>query len=530
MLNNIICNHVGYKTSAPKRFFISVGDTECDTFEVIGIFDTKHVKCYEGKLVPRIGHKGEKYLEGRFDDLTKEGDYYITVGALKSRCFVIYDKAYSNAIRIMLSYFTYQRCGDPLGWGESCHTDDGYLHETGEHIDLFGGYHQSCDLRKSPSGISIGVYGMIRSAMLDNTTWGKILFRDEIIHACDFYVKAIADNGVMYNTLNYPFGWDAREFFKSPPPASGQWNATRCLALASSLIPDRSEEYLKAALRSYAYLTSEERDPAPYRHPAEVPQGMDGEHFFTKIYKNSTADKAYRVCCSADLYRVTGDEKYLDEVKKAEEIDELKLFVTCCSSSYAWAPAGIFAFIDAYELLGICKDKIENIAELVAKHSGEDIWERSIRLYDDDALDQPTSTWDVKAGASLRTTLKNLKSLNEYLEYYYIFSAKYAPGVDTLISIFMHKAARLLNNRRYGELAQFSADYLLGCNPMDASHVECVGYNQPERGVFGQFFPSTPQIPGGIGIGFTCEDRRHEYDMPCVGNAMWLLSEIGVKS
>ncbi len=526
MLNPIICNHIGFPTNAPKSFFISASDAETDTFEVIGIFDTLHTKCFNGKMLRRTGVNGEEYFEGRFDDLTKEGDYYITVGSKRGRCFVIYDKAYSNSIRIMLSYFTYQRCGDPLGWGESCHLDDGHLHETGERVDLTGGYHQSCDLRKSTSGISIGVYGMIRSAMLDDTTWGKQLFRDEIIHACDYYVKSIQSNGVMYNTLGYPFGWEGREFFKSAPPASGQWNATRCLALASVLIPEKREIYLKTALRSYQYLTSADRSDERYRHPTENPQGMDGEHFFLKIYKDSLADKAHRVCCAADMFRATGDQGFLDEVKKAEEYDPIDMLELCGGSPYAWAPAGIIAFIEAYEILGICKDKIEKIASLLAKYAKNDVWGRCIRIYNDKTLDEPSNTWDCKPGAKKRDTIKGLRPLDDHEGYYYTFGSKYAPNLDTLTAVFLQKAGNILKNSLYRELAQRSADYLMGCNPMDGSHIECVGYNQPERGVFGQFFPSTPQIPGGIGIGFSVDDRRCEYDMPCVGNAMWLFSEI----
>ena len=35
-------------------------------------------------------------------------------------------------------------------------------------------------------------------------------------------------------------------------------------------------------------------------------------------------------------------------------------------------------------------------------------------------------------------------------------------------------------------------------NPWNASYVEGVGQNQWQRPVFGQFFPSTPQIPGAV--------------------------------
>lgn len=64
--------------------------------------------------------------------------------------------------------------------------------------------------------------------------------------------------------------------------------------------------------------------------------------------------------------------------------------------------------------------------------------------------------------------------------------------------------------------------------------IEGVGYNQPLRGLFGEFFPPTPQIPGAVSIGFQFRSfdpnlygncGSNEYDMPVVGNVLWLMAE-----
>jgi len=72
----------------------------------------------------------------------------------------------------------------------------------------------------------------------------------------------------------------------------------------------------------------------------------------------------------------------------------------------------------------------------------------------------------------------------------------------------------------------------MGCNPFDASAIEGVGYNQPPRGLFGEFFPPTPQIPGAVSVGLQADSfapQRYgfanEYDMPVVGNVLWLMAE-----
>lgn len=83
-------------------------------------------------------------------------------------------------------------------------------------------------------------------------------------------------------------------------------------------------------------------------------------------------------------------------------------------------------------------------------------------------------------------------------------------------------------------MAQRQLDWVMGCNPFDASAIEGVGYNQPLRGLFGEFFPSTPQIPGAVSIGFQFASfdpnlygncGPNEYDMPVVGNVLWVIAE-----
>ena len=518
--NKILLNHVGFPCNAPKRFVLADMDGAVpETFQVVRVHNVEETVVFTGKLVFEEYALGGAYV-GHFDEVCEQGDYYILCGALRSRFFAIFDGIYSHPIRLMLSYFTYQRCGNELGWAGKCHMDDGILMETGEQIDLTGGYHQSCDLRKSPVGIAIGLYGMLRTACADRTDWGKILYREEIIHACDFYVKTISPEGIMYDTLSYPFGWSGRQFFKSPAPASGQWCATSVLALAASLIPERREIYLETALRSWKYLVSEERSAAPYKHPAETPRGMDLPGFFMLIYKGSEFDKAYRVCCAADFYRATGDVTWLDEVRKAESLNEEELCVT--HTYYSWGGGGLFALTDAAELCGICRDKIRKVSEALSAKMNGDFWHRPVLVCNKKTLNQIVPRWG--EDITFAEFLGNYRDL--FSNYVYSHVEALSPGPAAELGVFLHKAARILQEKSLDILAQRLVDYFLGCNPMDGSHIESIGYNQPERGVWGQFFPPTPQIPGGVTIGFTAENNSSEYDMPAVGMLMWLLAQI----
>ena len=205
--NAIRINHRGFLKESQKRFVLVENQTGNDDFSVFLIDDVREIKVFEDKMTAVL-EDGITYYVGDFSTVTKNGDYFILAGGYKSRQFVICDGVYDICQRIMLEYFKYQRCGHPLGWNGACHLDDGYIKETGERVDLSGGYHQSCDLRKSPGGVSIGVLAMLRFAMKDETEWGKILVADEVRWALEYFIKTIQENGAMYNTLNAPFGWE----------------------------------------------------------------------------------------------------------------------------------------------------------------------------------------------------------------------------------------------------------------------------------------------------------------------------------
>ena len=102
-------------------------------------------------------------------------------------------------------------------------------------------------------------------------------------------------------------------------------------------------------------------------------------------------------------------------------------------------------------------------------------------------------------------------------------------------ALFLNRAAEITGDQACRTVAQRQLDWVMGCNPFDASAIEGVGYNQPLRGLFGEFFPPTPQIPGAVSIGLqyrSFDPNLHgnsganEYDIPVVGNVLWVMAEL----
>lgn len=536
--NPIRVNHRGFLPKGQKRFILTENNIGNDEFSVFLIDNVQEIKVFEGKLLS--DKEDDKLIYwGDFSDVEKAGDYFIEAGGIRSRQFVIYDGAYDICNRIMLEYFTYQRCGHPLGWNGTCHKDDGYIKETGEHIDLSGGYHQSCDLRKSPGGVSIGVLGMLHFAIKDKSEWGKILVYDEARWALEYYVKVIQENGAMYNTLNDPFGWDGRIFYKSPAPSSAQWNATSVLTLGYMYFKDKDTAFAKKcldrAIRSYDFMMSDARPKDTYKHPDKYQMGMDPDFFYDQCKKDSTADLAYQITVSADLYRATGKERFLNLIKACipAVLDSLadgfvlirndnSKRTVWGSCSYCWLLGGLLSLCDAYELLGdFCglKNKLICALDEICNFADKSPWRSVHTLYSNEDL-------DVVDGHLNQTRRQSMPELSRYKNYYFSKKDFFEPSHACYIGIFLARGAKLTGNSRYMGYAQSIVDSLLGANVLDSSHIACVGYNQPQHSAFGQFFPSTPFIPGAVGVGYSALSGYSEYDMPCVGISMYLLSEI----
>ena len=553
--NAIRINHRGFLTNSPKRFVLLDNQTGRNEFQVFAVRNVENVLEYAGQMTEETLDDGTKCFVGDFSSVTADGDYYIVAGGYKSRQFVIYDKAYDICMRLALQFFTWQRCGHELGWHGKCHLDDGYIYETGEKADLSGGYHQSCDLRKSPAGIAIGVLGLLRFALLDESAWGQLLTLDEVAWACDYFAKTIQENGAMYNTLSAPFGWGGRTFYQAPAPSSAQWNVTSILAIGYRLFlkndQERAQKYLESALRSWDFMMGKNRPNGKYRHPDVCPRGMDPDFYYEQCEKNTTADYGYQAQVAADMYRATGEEAYLSHLRKAtvellgciptgniasalQRNDGSGRVVMICGS-YAWLPGGLIALCDAYELLGDYKGlrtKIADVAEAVYVQSNSNVWRTVRALFSDADLDAPNGHPVPNCPPpTLRQTIKAYAFYDKGengRDYYYSLSKNVGGTGLAAFGIFSARAAKLLGEKKYIEVAQSVIDQFLGTNLLDSSCMYAVGYNHVQRRAYGQFFPSTPFIPGAMGVPYPSLDvyKSHaEYDMPCVGMTMYLLAE-----
>lgn len=564
MTTPILINHVGFPCLAHKRFLIKNPDTTA--FRVEHLIDCRMIPVFEGQLT----QLDDAVWEGDFTALTAQGDYRIVVGEIYSRNFIIYDKVYDMAERLMLGYFTMQRCGSPLGWAGMCHQEDGYIGETGEWVDLTGGYHQSADLRKSLGGVPIGVVGLLHWAAIRKPLWNQGIVQDEIRWACDHYLRMVQPDGCVYNTLNAPLGWDGRIFYAEGAPAHAQWNVIIILAMGARLLADDAAyaaRLLNTAKRAFQYINRPERSPAPYKHPDVLPRGMDADNFFASSFKDSTSDLCGRLHAAVALFRAECDAAWEKEIIETanrlcdRQIDadptenpvagslrmaEEDLRIFNCGGTYGWIASGMLSLCDACDVLPMAEDKprwvqvIDRYADMYARFSLMNPWRLPPAIASESNMAQPTGhpapgrpqehIGDSYRNAPVCGYIENTAGQRDNC--YLKFTA--APSRLAESALVLRRAARLAKKREYLPIAQAQLDAIIGANEFDMSAIEGVGFNQPCPAVFGQFFPSTPQIPGGVyhagpGPVNKYNGQHGEYDMPAVGLVMWAIAELGIR-
>ena len=127
-------------------------------------------------------------------------------------------------------------------------------------------------------------------------------------------------------------------------------------------------------------------------------------------------------------------------------------------------------------------------------------------------------------------TISFIKKLTEQNGRNYYYVKENSAGVlNCLYGSFLARTSKLFKEGKYARQAQYCLDLMLGANPQDSSRIRGIGYNQVQHHAFGQFFPSTPFIPGAIGVAYSNIDvytSTSEYDMPWVGMTMELIANI----
>ena len=327
----IVTDQVGYRTGAKKTAVFRNAGSQTK-FEVVDASTNQAV--FTGDLSAEINNSAAKETNktGDFSKVTAPGKYYIKCGNDKSYTFNIGDDVYNKLIDDSIRMLYLQRCGvevkDTKFSHVPCHTSKAKVLYTNNTIDVNGGWHDAGDYGRYVVPGAKSVADLLYAYELDPKMFGDNIgipesgngkpdILDEAKFELDWMFKMQEqDSGAVHHKVSCA-GFPAYimpqeetgELIVTPISSTATADFCAAMALASEVYKDYDSAYaekcMAAAKKAWAYL--EQHPEFNFKNPPEVTTGQ---------YEDvSDIDERYWAACQ--MYRATGDSKYLEKVNNA---------------------------------------------------------------------------------------------------------------------------------------------------------------------------------------------------------------------
>lgn len=332
---DIYVNQAGYTTKGAKRV---VFPFECDEFQIV---DESDKVCYRGQP-RRFGEdeaSGDLVYRGDFSDFTKPGHFRIKAAGKMSAPFQISDEPYDGLMYDLMRAFYYLRCGCELKKEHAgvythaaCHTTKAMLWEDHSILkEALGGWHDAGDYgRYITAGAcalahllyTYEMYGFAVQDMNFNIPESGSRVPDilsECRYELEWMLQMQREDGGVYHKLttahHAPFVMpeeDLAQLYFLPVSSMATADFAAVAALGSRIYANFDSAFAatlkEASLRSYDWL---KKNPEflGFKNPEGCGTGEYGEW----------SDDSNRFWAAAELYALTGEEKYEKDMEKQLE-------------------------------------------------------------------------------------------------------------------------------------------------------------------------------------------------------------------
>lgn len=444
----IVTNQVGYRTDSKKQAVIR-NASDASSFSVVNADSGQAV--YTGTLSESVSNTSADETDqiADFSEVTQTGTYYIACDGLdNSYTFEISDTVYDDMLDESVKMLYLQRCGCAVEGGAfshpACHTSMATIYGTSEQIDVSGGWHDAGDYGRYIVPAAKAVADLLYAYQANPSMFGddygipesgngKADLLDEVKYELDWMFKMQTSDGGVYHKVtceSFP-GYVAPQYETKPlivTPVSSTATAdfAASMALAAEIYQSYDADYaakcLAAAELAWSWL--EQNPNFLFENPEDIVTGEYGD----------TSDRDERYWAAAQLYRITGNEKYLNSL-------------TSASKGLDWSTVGDYG----------------NIAILTM-----------------DGIDQNSTVYQNAKNAVIKQADAFL-SRSESSPYGSAITA-YNWGSNMTIAnagIILGLADQLMGNASYAEAAQAQLDYLLGMNPVGTCFMTGYGTVSP---------------------------------------------------
>ena len=448
---DIFVNQAGYRPEDKKTAAMPF---PCDSFyvvnkdgEVVFSGNTTHYGADE--------FSGDDVYTGDFSALEQSGSYRIKAGEKSSALFEIRDDVYDSVLKSTMKAFYFLRCGDGLcekhagvyKHGE-CHTGKAVLWEDNNvSLDVTGGWHDAGDYGRYVTAGACALAHLLNAYLMFPKLEKLVLDIPEsgngvpdILNECRIELEWIlkmqrADGGVYHKAttkMHAPFVMpedDKAQMYVFPVSSMATADTAAICALASRIYAfdkEFSERLSKAAHLSYQWLENNP-DFLGFKNPEGCNTGPYGEW----------EDKSNRFWAAAEMYVLTGKEKYHNDMKAQLEND---FFL----AGLGYGDVGGFG---AVSYLRFAENKDERIAKRLA----------DTFIYKARELAQTADNCGY--GAAMKENDYHWGSNMDLLKH----------GMTFIIADY------ITGENKYRDYAARQADYLLGTNALGISYVTGTG-------------------------------------------------------
>lgn len=534
--NGLHVNQAGFVPGAAKYCVASAA--AANSFEIA---TAAGQVVHRGQFERRRGDFGE-WGVATFSHLREPGDYLLRAAGAAPVPVKVHPAVYADAIGKCVGYFARQRCGPgKSGFNGPCHLDDGVRGDDGRRLDVVGGWHDACDLRKWTSATVYGLVGLHRlldGPPVDGVEPARVI--DEMRWGNEYFLKMQDRDGLL---MSYCGGDDGNHFTDN---VAGTKDDRRI-----HVEPGELPEQFQFIAAQAALVRHARRSDPNYARRCEAAARRGFEACTTRRSARAAASVSGAVIAAVAMHRAFGSDAFADAC--AASLRQLiALQVTPAQGGevhgfFLAKPDEPQPYRDVMHgqlpLIALC-DACEHLPD----HPNQNAWRQALRAHCDH-LEQMASRSPfgvVPFGLYSGSDPGGGRRVGSYWYRWFMKTRAETKTADWWVGINANlasaaiglcRAGRLLGERRLVDLAQRQLDWILGVNPFGASTITGVGRNQPRLFVTGAFKPPTPLIDGGVvnGIGGTELDEPDlrpgsyhtcEYWTPMVAYALWLMSEL----
>lgn len=550
-------NHLGFRPGTGEKVLVvkASGAPGATAFELRDIgSEPFHLR---RELRPQRSDFGP-VLTADFSDVQRPGMYQISVrgtsGTERSVPFFIREDVWRRTLPKVAGYYRAQRCGvEAPGFHPVCHLDDGRRRDTGEHVDVVGGWHDAGDLRKWMEPTMLNGVALLQlrrnlaAARPSDPTGAELL--EEFRHGNRYFLK-------MQDT-------DGRVWFDTAGGVNGDNSDNHWTDNVTGSDDDRYINTKKVPLISAMFAALQAMAAQAWRESGDAAESARCLQAAERAWRawprqGATVDLAWWTLAACELRRATGDASYAQEAQRLghelltrqqQSFDQGQTIVRGYWLEGGGVPAAPLVNImhSAMPALAL----LELYAALPAAPERRH-WLDAVRMYADDYL-QPLTERNayriVPTGLYYGTpTPETYRPLAGHLTYRYFLPARkqfWWQGANCHLAAHALLLGRLAEiqtfegkeeaGRPYGALAYRQLEWIVGANPFGSCLMTGEGMRNP--------FPHSRYvglIPGGImnGIAGNANDepvldlqygfdwRTCEYWSPHVAYYLWAVSTL----